>query len=84
MLYIEGVASKLESTQPQPIMIMTKEMATPMNVKQPYAPLQRRAFTVQQQFQFEVAKEHQRFADQDRHLQQLLSEGSSSDGDKTM
>lgn len=50
-----------------------------MNLKQPNAPLQRRAFTVQQQFQFEVAKEHQRFADQDRHFQQLLSEGSSSD-----
>lgn len=52
-----------------------------MIVKQPYAPLQRRAFTVQQQFQFEVAKEHQRFADQERHFQQLLSEGSSSDGE---
>ena len=34
---------------------------------------------MQQQIQLEVAKKHKRFADQDRHFQQLLSEGSSSD-----
>lgn len=84
-LFIEGFASKKETSLKGPITLMTKEMETPVNLNKKagsYAPLQRRAFTVQQQFQFEVEKDHLRFSDNRAHLLQMLSESSSSSDDE--